>query len=125
MTTVNSIHADDHGSNDGSVSIYTWSPLTTTNTDGAAIGAIQFADRSVQVSGTFGAGGSLSIQGSNDGSNWFTLNNAQGTAATFTSAGLKQVVELPRYIRPFVSAGDGTTSLTVVMVARRQNPLRT
>ena len=125
MATVPYTHTDDVGTMDGSVSVYGWTPLTTTNADGAPVGAVTFADRCVQVSGTFGAAGSVSIQGSNDGSNWAVLNNAQGTAATFTAAGIKQIVELPRYVRPFVTAGDGTTSLTVTMVARRANPLRT
>ena len=79
----------------------------------------------VQVTGTFGAGGSISVQGSNDGTNYAILKNAQGTAATFTAAGIQQIVELPRYMRPLVTAGDGTTSLTATLVARRANPLRT
>lgn len=125
MTTVNYTAAEDTSSDDGSIQNYTWSPLTTANADGAPIGAVAFADRSVQVVGTFGVAGSVSIQGSNDGTNWAVLNNAQGTPATFTAAGIKQIVELTSHMRPFVTAGDGTTSLSVILVARRQNPLRT
>ena len=126
MATIAYTHTEDGSVNDGSVSIFQWTPLTTTNADGAPVGAVQFADRSVQVIGTFGAGGSITFQGSNDGTNWASLFTAQGSAVALTAATqLKQLVEIPRFIRPFVTAGDGTTSVTAIMVARRQNPLRT
>lgn len=84
-----------------------------------------WGDRCVQVSGTFGSGGTATIQGSNDGTNWATLNNAQGTALAITTAAIKQIVETPRYVRPNITAGDGTTSLTVSFLVRRHTPLRT
>jgi len=59
----------------------------------------------------------------NDGANWDTLNNAQGTPATFTAQGTKQIVEVPQYIRPLLSGG-AASSLTVTMIARRGNSLR-
>lgn len=78
-----------------------------------------FADRCVQVTGTFGAGGSVTIQGSNDdGTTWSTLKDAFGTALTFTSAGIAQITELPQYIRPSVTAGDGTTAINVRIFMR-------
>ncbi len=125
MASVGYTYTADTGSNDDSIAIYSWAALTTTNTDGSPISIVPFADRCVQVTGTFGAGGSISVQGSNDGTNYAILKNAQGTAATFTAAGIQQIVELPRYMRPLVTAGDGTTSLTATLVARRANPLRT
>lgn len=124
MATVNaSTFTDLQG--DGSVVLFQFTPLTTTNADSAPIDFCQWADRCVQVAGTFGAGGTVVIEGSNDGSNYVTLNNAQGTALSLTGAGLKQIVEIPRYARARVTAGDGTTSLTVTFVLRRANPLRT
>lgn len=125
MATIPYTYTADPGSNDDSIAIYSWPLLTTTDTTGAPIGIVAFADRCVQVTGTFGSGGSISVQGSNDGTNYAILKNAQGTAVTFTAAGIQQVVELPRYMRPIVTAGDGTTSLTATLVARRANPLRT
>lgn len=105
-------------SSDGRVQQWTWSTLTNGDT-GHPVEWIQYADRCVSVIGTFGFGGTVVIQGSNDNTNWFTLNNAQSAALSFTAAGLKQVVELPRYIRPSVTAGDGTTDLDVSLVMRR------
>lgn len=97
--------------------------------DGAAIGGANpaassismghYQDRTVQVVGTFGSGGSLSIQGSNDsGVTWATLTDPLGNALTFTSAGMKQITELPHLLKPNCTAGDGTTSLAVWMHMR-------
>ena len=73
------------------------------------------SDRSVQVVGTFGSGGTLQVQGSNDGSNWVLLTNPNNDNLSFTSAGLEHVLELTRYIRVEVTAGDGSTDLDVYM----------
>lgn len=101
--------------------IRTWTPLTTTNTDGAPIsyasngmGGVTF-----QVNGTFGVGGTLLVQGSNDGTNWYTLTDQANNPVSFSAAGLKTVRDQPLYIRPFVNAGDGTTSLTVVAALQK------
>lgn len=77
-----------------------------------------WSDRSVQVTGTFGSGGTVLVEGSNDGTTWFTLNSPQGTALSFTAAGLKQILEGVLFIRPRVSAGDGTTAIAVAMMLR-------
>jgi hypothetical protein len=64
------------------------------------------------ATGTFGADGSVQLEGSNDGANWFKLSPAALTAAgSFAALG---VTEVPKYIRPNVTAGDGTTSITVI-----------
>jgi hypothetical protein len=78
-----------------------------------------YSIRSVQVEGTFGAAGSVSIQGSNDGTNYETLRDPSNTALTFLAAGLKGVLEMTGLIRPNVTAGDGTTALTVTLFARK------
>ena len=92
--------------------------------DGAPISAVNvtdFNDRSVQVSGTFGVGGNLKIEGTNEtgASNYATLNNAQSGALDITAAGVKQVIENTLLLRPRVSAGDGTTNLNVTILLRR------
>lgn len=97
-----------------------WLGLTFTTTDvGEAITMGAWQDRTVQVVGTFGAGGSVSIYGSNDGgTTWTILTDPLGNNLTFTSAGMKQITELPYEIRPAVTAGDGTTSLAVWLAMR-------
>lgn len=91
-----------------------WGALTQTGLDDGAVyewvdGA---ADVSVQVTGTLGVGGSLTFQGSVDGATFFPLTLEGGTAAaTFTALGGGSINGTPRFIRPIVTAGDGTTSL--------------
>lgn len=125
MATVNPTSNDPVGKKDGSLRLITFETMTTTNTTTAVIDWAEYADRSVQVAGTFGAGGTLLIEGSNDGTNWATLNNVQGTALSITAAGIKQVAEVTTQVRARVSAGDGTTSLNVAFLLRRANPMRT
>jgi len=94
-----------------------WSGLLNGDT-GNAIQMPGAADRSIQISGTFGVGGSVTIQGSNDGTNFVALTDPQGNAITKTAAAIEQVSEVTRYIRPSVTAGDGSTSLVVSMLIR-------
>lgn len=100
--------------------VVAWSGLTYTTTDlGSAFENPGWADRSIQVTGTFGTGGSVRIQGSNDGTNWAVLTDPQGNDLNITTAKIEQVSEITRYIRPLITAGDGTTSLVVTMLVRR------
>lgn len=94
-----------------------WTGLLNSDTGLPQTGA-SLPDKSVQVSGTFGAGGSVSIRGSNDGSTYFTLTDPQGNALTFTANGMEQISENPKFMRPEVTAGDGTTSLTVTIISK-------
>jgi hypothetical protein len=96
--------------------MFTWTAIPNGN-QGATAPCASYSDRTVQITGTFGAAGSINIEGSNDGSNWFILRDPAGAALTFTSANLKQILEDTRYLRPNVTAGDGTTALTVIVVA--------
>lgn len=98
---------------------YTWA-LTTANADGEPCRFQGSGDRTFQVTGTFGSGGTIVLQGSLDGSNWFTLSDPSGDPVSFTSAGLAAVAESPIYVRPFVSAGTGV-SVTAILAIRRND----
>lgn len=76
-------------------------------------------DRCVQVEGTFD-GGTVVLEGSNDGANWHTLRDPTGSALSFTAAGLKGVLEVPRYVRPSVSGGGASTDIDVTLFIRGQ-----
>lgn len=91
--------------------------------DGAAFQFTDWADRCVQVFGTFGTGGTIIWEGSNDGTNWATLSDLNGNSMSYTAASVKQMNEAPVWIRPRVTAGDGTTNLTASVVARKINML--
>ena len=96
--------------------VRTWTPLTTTNADGDPISYASngMGGCTFQVNGTFGVGGVVVVEGSNNGVNWYTLNDQANLAVSFSAAGLKTVRDVPLYMRPRVSAGDGSTSVTVV-----------
>ena len=86
---------------------------------GEAVDFPAFADRSVQVTGTFGSGGNAKIEGSNDGTNYAVLTDPQGNALDITAAKIEAVTEVTRSIRPRISAGDGSTALTITLLVRR------
>jgi hypothetical protein len=96
----------------------TWSGLLNGDS-GAPIDWGNFMDRSAQVKGTFGAGGSVTMEGSNDGSTFNPLSDPRGNGLAITTAKLEQVEDVSYQIRPNVTAGDGTTNLTVVLFARK------
>jgi len=64
-----------------------------------------------QATGTFGTGGSVQLEGSNDGTNWGALSPSALTGAGLF--GTLRKTEAPLYIRPHCTAGDGTTSIVV------------
>lgn len=112
-----------------------WTPLTFAGLDsgapiGGQVGAAQsfaggvqdlagFSDRSIIVTGTFGAGGTVLWEGSNDGVTYVTLTDPQGNTLSITTAGAKAVTEAVIFARPRITAGDGTTSLSVAAFCRR------
>jgi hypothetical protein len=97
--------------------IATWTPLAASGDVGQALQRTDLSDRSVQVTGTF-AGATIVFEGSNDGTNYFTLSSPAGTALSFTAAGLVQVNQPTAWVRPHVTSGSGA-SLTVTLAARR------
>jgi hypothetical protein len=114
------ISIDKNIAKDGAVIAATWTGLTfATTDDGAPLGQPAWGERTVQVFGTFGVGGSLALEGSNNGTNWAPVANRAGSALVFTSAGINRIQDYPLYVRPRVTAGDGTTNLSVVIAAHR------
>ena len=97
--------------------IATWANMQNGD-DGQPIELANFADRSVQVFGTFGAGGNVRIEGSIDGTNYAPLTDPQGNALDINTAKIEAIIELVRWIRPVVTAGDGSTSLTITMLLK-------
>lgn len=97
--------------------LVTWAGLLNGDT-GEPVNLSDFPDRTVQFLGTFGTGGSVTFEGSNNKTNWVALTDPQGNAITKTAAGMEFVTETPLWVRPNVTAGDGSTDLTVIMFAR-------
>lgn len=97
--------------------IATW-PAMQNGDDGQPIELANFADRSVQVIGVFGSGGNARIEGSLDGINYAPLTDPQGNSLDINTAKIEAISELARWIRPRVTAGDGSTSITVIMLLK-------
>lgn len=96
-----------------------WSGLTKATDDTGAPYSDYYTDgKIVQVEGTFGTGGSVSIQSTLEATptNYRTINDPQGNALTFTSARIEAVQEPNGVIRPAVTAGDNDTNLTVTLI---------
>lgn len=104
---------------------FQWAGLGNTSgtNTGQSLGGPGFTDYSIQLEGTAGAGFTLVIEGSNDQTNFRTLNDPFGNALSFTSTGvIKQVTEIALLVRPRVTAGDNTTNVTVTMVRGSHSP---
>jgi hypothetical protein len=93
--------------------------LTNADFDGAPIGDNlgDYFDRSVQVVGSFG-GATVVIQGSNNGNDWYALDDPQGGDLSFAAPGGKAITEVPQFTRPLL-VGGAASSVTVSVFARR------
>jgi len=98
--------------------VVTWTPLTSANATGDAVEMPGSHIRSVQIDGTFDSA-TVVMQGSNDGTTWFTLTDPQGNAISKTAGALEQIQELTRYIRPSMSGGTGSQSISVRVLLKR------
>lgn len=70
----------------------------------------------LQVSGTYG-GATWTLQGSNNNSTWFTLNDTTATPvpATFSVGDkLMNIKERPRYVRLISTGGTGTALVAII-----------
>ncbi len=99
------------------VAVTTWVGLLADD-DGEPVRLAVYSDRSIQVSGEFG-GASVTIGGSNDGETYHALTDTSGEPLTLIAGALKQIVELPVFLKPRVFGGDGTTNLKVVLSGRK------
>jgi len=117
MATVNHTSSGKIGSAKDRAYVITWTSIPNGD-QGDAVEMFGSADRSVQLGGTFSTGGSVTIEGSNDGTNYVALKDPQGNAITKTAGAIEMVTELTRYIRPNVTAGDGSTAITVSLFVK-------
>lgn len=115
MATVTGVLADTQGYAGPTVAYtMTWTPLTAANNVGSAISLDGWADRSVQFSGTWDSATAI-LQGSNDGTTYFTLTDPQANAISKTADAIEQIEENVRYVRPSTSGGGGSQSLKCIV----------
>ena len=97
---------------------------------GKPIKFAKYSDKTVQFYGTFGSGGTVVLEGSNDpranpenanhaNAVWFTLTDAQANTVEKSAAAGEVVQENPLWLRPRVTSGDGTTSITCALCGKR------
>lgn len=100
----------------GGTALVTWETLTSSDV-GSAYAPLDTsgAVACVQMTGTFGA--AVVMQGSNDGTNWFTLKDMSGNDVSLTAAGLVDFSTAAQYIRP--SAGAVTDVDVILSVKLR------
>lgn len=85
-----------------------WETLTATDTGEPLFLGLGGAQLAVQVLGTFG--GTVSMQGTIDGTTWFDLTTGPGgDAVSFTAAGYAEITTAVWAIRP--SAGSGVSDV--------------
>jgi hypothetical protein len=95
-----------------------WSGTLDTNGDvGSAVELGVRTPLSVQTDGTYGSGGTIVLEGSNDGSTWSILVNNAGANISCTAACVHGIRDRPRFIRPRISAGTGSIALNVRLFA--------
>ena len=101
---------------------YTWTPVTSADTP-LAVSFPEASIKSIQVLGTFDSV-SVALHGSNDGTNYAALNVPAGTAIGITVAGIKSVLENTVYVKPVISGGGGSQSISIVLFVLAPNPTR-
>jgi len=100
------------------VRVFKWEHLTETNNLGQPIQLPRFAEKTIQVYGTWGSSGSVKIEGSllPESPSWIGLADPQGNDLTLTASKMEQILENIYQVRPNVIAGTGV-DLTVVILA--------
>lgn len=99
------------------MTVVKWENISLTGETCAPFECPHYADKSIQVIGTFD-GATITIQGSNmiDSPTYSTLNDAEGDALEFSSAGIKQILENSYWVRPSISGAGATTDIDVYML---------
>ena len=113
MAAIKVTLTDVSSKGDGSAMKAVWAAVTENDTF-VAVSMPEYLRASVHISGTFG-GGTVVLKGSNTGTNFFGLDDIEGTAISMTSEGLKQVQEGTQYFQPTHSGGS-SSSITVTML---------
>lgn len=105
------------GFNNGLCTKFTWGAFTSANTTAAAISIPGFADKTVQIQGTFDSC-TVTLEGSNDGTNYIVLTDPQGNAISKTASAIEAVTENTLWIKPVLATAGASTSVVVTILAK-------
>ena len=112
--------------------VYIWSGVLTTDTCNSVMPPSGYNDRSIQITGTPGAGLVVDVQGSNDPASSPTgfcgmrepgnaRLNTLLVAANLASGDIREILESSIHVQPVPSSGDGTTNLTIRLKCSKSN----
>ena len=86
-----------------------WENLETSSDDGVGVAIPGAKSAVVQLLGTIGSGGAITMQGSmNGGSTWATLEDINSADVSLSALGIATIHELPTMIRPNATGGSST-----------------
>lgn len=115
-TNTNSVGGDD-------ICFLVSYPMTTADHTGLAVERPQWYDRVLVATGTWG-GATLILEGSNDGTNFVPLKDANGTAISLTADGTFHLLGTPRFVRPRLSVVGAGATITATLLCRRPTDMR-
>lgn len=72
----------------------------------------------IQAVGTFGASAAVALHGSLDGVNYFVIEKFDGTEISLDAAGIAGARDAVLFAKPVLTAGDGSTDITVTVLFR-------
>jgi hypothetical protein len=100
---------------------YTWAGMVTGDTITAVQVPANAGDRTVQFTGTFAGGTTVTLTGSNIASGagtYATLTDPQGNSISKTAAGLEQISELTQWLQPTIASGAADSVTCTVFISR-------
>ncbi|KKK95752.1 hypothetical protein LCGC14_2669650 [marine sediment metagenome] len=104
-------------SHPGNTYLHTWQ-LSTSDATGDSINHPGASDRTIQFVANTAGGAIVIMEGSHDGSTWFTLTDGQGNAISFTDSGGEMIAENMLFYRPRLSVGGSGADWTVLLFSR-------
>lgn len=109
------------GPTDDGLYVIEWAGLLNGDTGEPVRLPFYAGDKTVQVIGTFGVGGNINMEGSNadapGASDWGQVHDAAVVLMALSTTVPFVIAETTMWVRPKVTAGDGTTDLTCIIVA--------
>lgn len=109
----------------GAVEIF-WETLTDGDT-GAPVDISNYTDLAFHSDGDYSGSATITLQGSNNAVAYFTLNVivagalASGSAVITADTVGGTIVDEPRYIRPSVNSGNGSTDIDLWIHAKKRS----
>jgi hypothetical protein len=99
------------------IQIFWWENLTNGDV-GAPLKCPIYADKTVQAFGTWTGPATVAIEGTIEETpaNYIVLTDQAGSALDLTANSIKTLLQNPCWLRPNVTAGDGTTDVDVYLL---------